>query len=222
MSPKTRIAAAAAVLALTASCRSGMSLSSIRYGYPEPSVEVQSETPSQDQVNDMNSGWGPRVGAEGGGAPLSWEDGSPVRQDQPGTVTTTTAPINPGLDGPELDGGGSRSTLLDRYQEAMGRAEDLELANRDLSAALTATEESLLQATQELEQLKVMFDEMSALKTQVQQRNLDLAARLATAQIARLEAERSLLEATIEWRAMNARNNAPSGTPTELQPTGVR
>ena len=115
-----------------------------------------------------------------------------------------------------------RLGYLDRYQEAMGRAEDLELANRDLSAALTATEESLLQATQELEQLKVMFDEMSALKTQVQQRNLDLAARLATAQIARLEAERSLLEATIEWRAMNARNNAPSGTPTELQATGVR
>jgi hypothetical protein len=67
-----------------------------------------------------------------------------------------------------------------------------------------------------------MLDELSTVKTQVEQENFDLAARLATAQIARLEAERSLLEATIEWRAMNARNNEPTTEPKDLQANRVR
>jgi len=65
-------------------------------------------------------------------------------------------------------------------------------------------------------------DELSTVKTQVEQQNLDLAARLATAQIARLEAERSLLEATIEWRAMNSRNNDPLSHSDELSAGKVR
>lgn len=222
MKLRTHIAAAAALVVVSSSCRSDLSLADIRYGYPESVVEAQAETPSQDQVNDLQSGWSPAPDAGSQRGLLSWEDGSPVAQDRPGTVTTTTAPINPGLDAPEAVGGGSRSTLLDRYQAAMSRNDDLELANGDLAATLTATEETLLRTSQELAELKVRFDELSTERTQVQQRNLDLAARLATAQIARLEAERSLLEATIEWRAMNARNNAPAGTPTELRTTGVR
>ena len=131
------------------------------------------------------------------------------------------APINPGLDAGTL-GGGSRSTLLDRYQEAVERAEQLQKENDDLSAFLTTTEESLVVTTQELSDVKAMVDKLSTVKTQVEQQNLDLAARLATAQIARLEAERSLLEATIEWRAMNAKNNEPGSPSQDLSVGQVR
>jgi chromosome segregation ATPase len=136
-------------------------------------------------------------------------------------VTETANPINPGLDAGTL-GGGSRSTLLDRYQEAVERAERLQKENDDLSAFLTTTEESLLVTTQELNDVKAMVDKLSTVKTQVEQQNLDLAARLATAQIARLEAERSLLEATIEWRAMNSKNNDPGSLSKDLSVGQVR
>jgi len=206
MSLPIRIAAAAALLALS-SCRTGFTLDSIRYGYPEGTVESAVEAPSQDQVNNAQAGYAPNPNPKAEYDLISW-DGSPVGPKAPGVVTETSNPINPGLDAGTL-GGGSRSTLLDRYQEAVERAERLQKENDDLSAFLTTTEETLLVTTQELNDVKAMVDDLSTVKTQVEQQNLDLAARLATAQIARLEAERSLLEATIEWRAMNSRNNDP-------------
>lgn len=219
MSLQIRIAAAAALLALS-SCRTGWTLDSVRYGYPEEKVESEVQAPTRDQINDAQSGFGPRVTADTE-SPLRGWDGSPVVQAQPGVVTETSGPINPGLESAPL-GGGSRSTLLDRYQEAVERAERLQEMNDDLNVFLTKTEETLRVTDQELTDIKVLVDELSVVKTQVEQQNLDLAARLATAQIARLEAERSLLEATIEWRAMNARNNSNASVPTALQTNQVR
>lgn len=219
MSLPIRIVAAAALLTLT-SCRTGLTLDSIRYGYPEGAVESAVEAPSQDQLNNAQSGYAPKPDPKAEYDLLGW-DGSPVGPKAPGVVTETANPINPGLDAGTL-GGGSRSTLLDRYQEAVERAERLQKENDDLSAFLTTTEQSLLVATQELNDVKAMVDELSTVKTQVEQQNLDLAARLATAQIARLEAERSLLEATIEWRAMNSKNNDPTSQSNDLSVGQVR
>ena len=220
MSLQIKIAAAAALLALS-SCRTGWTLDSIRYGYPDEKVESRVEGPSQDQRNDAQSGFGPSVNPKSDFPLASWEDGSPVGQNPAGVVTQTTGPINPGLDAGPF-GSPSRSTLLDLYQESVQQVERLQQQNDDLEAFLGQTEESLLVATQELKDVKVMVEELSTVKTQVEQENFDLAARLATAQIARLEAERSLLEATIEWRAMNARNNDPSPNSKDLQANQVR
>ncbi len=220
MSLQIKIAAAAALLALS-SCRAGWTLDSIRYGYPDEKVESRVEAPSQDQLNDAQSGFGPSVDPKSDFQLTGWETGSPVGQSPAGVVTQTSGPINPGLESGPF-GDGSRSTLLDRYQEAVEQTERLQQENDDLSAFLVRTEESLLVATQELTEVKALLEELSTVKTQVEQENFDLAARLATAQIARLEAERSLLEATIEWRAMNARNNDPKAGSNDLQANQVR
>ena len=62
---------------------------------------------------------------------------------------------------------------------------------------------------QQLKDLQAQFDQLGADKQAADQKSFDLAARLATAQIARLEAERALLEGMIEWRRQNAANNRP-------------
>ncbi len=220
MSLQIRIVAAAALLALS-SCRTGWTLDSVRYGYPDEEVQSEVEAPSRDQLNDAQSGFGPRAEPETEFPLRGWEGGSPVVGSRPGVVTETSQPINPGLDGAPL-GGGSRSTLLDRYQEAVERVERLQQENDDLNAYLTKTEETLLVTSQELADIKALADQLAAAKTTVEQQNFDLSERLLTAQIARLEAERSLLEATLEWRALNARNNVSEGAPGGLLTGQVR
>ncbi|MEM1449992.1 MAG: hypothetical protein AAF957_05690 [Planctomycetota bacterium] len=199
-----RTAAAAALLACVA-CQNPPTLESIRYGYSPSRVQAESEQPNADDYNDMASGWSPER-APGSEPVLRGWDGSPVGASTHGTITETSKPINGGVDvdGP---GGGSRSMLLDLYTEAVEEREELTRANGDLQTALEISEERAAELEQQLQSLQVHFDELGTAKQQVEQQSFDLAARLATAQIARLEAERALLEATLEWRRMSKANN---------------
>ncbi|MEC8493719.1 MAG: hypothetical protein VXZ39_02280, partial [Planctomycetota bacterium] len=85
----------------------------------------------------------------------------------------------------------------------------LTTANEDLSIALELAETRAADFEQQLKDLQVQFDRLGADKQAADQKSFDLAARLATAQIARLEAERALLEGMIEWRRRSAVNNRP-------------
>lgn len=198
--------AAVLLLACTA-CRTTPTFDSIRFGYSPSRVEARQETPNASDYNNVNSGWASERTGEAKPV-LRGFDGTPVGASSPGSVTTTANPINRGVDatGP---GGGSRSLLLDLYTDAVTDRENLERANADLQAALEMAETRSMEIGQQLTSLQGEYDSMGAQKERVEQQSFDLAARLATAQIARLEAERALLEATLEWRRMSKANNRP-------------
>mgnify|MGYP001826267305 CR=1 FL=1 len=208
MSPLFRPLAAAALLACVA-CRTAPTLESIRYGYSQSRVQSQTQAPTADDYNDMAAGWAPERTPETEPV-LYGRDGSPVGAAEPGTVTKTTNAINGGVD-VEGPGGGSRSLLLDLYHEAIEDREQLTRANEDLQAALEMSENRANGLDEQLRSLQIQFDQLGTEKTQLEQQSFDLAARLATAQIARLEAERALLEATLQWRRMSAQNNGAIG-----------
>ena len=198
---------AAVTLLACAACRTTPTLESIRFCYSPSRVEAQTAEPTADDYNDVAAGWAPE--REPGNNPVlrGW-DGAPVGASTPGSVTMSAKPINGGIDvdGP---GGGSRSLLLDLYTEAVEEREDLKRANSDLQVALEMSETRSMELQQQLTGLQGEYDQMGMHKDQVEQQSFDLAARLATAQIARLEAERALLEATLEWRRMSQANNRP-------------
>lgn len=201
-------------------CTSVPSLESIKYGYSPPRAPAVQEAPDASDYNDMASGWTPESegtpmeaaaqGASRQGAAqqpvLYGRDGTPVGTSAPGTVTETNKPINGGV-ATEIPG--SRSTLLDLYSEAVNDREVLTKRNEDLSIALEMSETRANDMQAQLKSLQFAYDELGQAKQAVDQASFDMAARLATAQIARLEAERALLEATIEWRRMSADNNRP-------------
>lgn len=217
---KNIISLSVALLVLATStltgCSSLPSLNAIKYGYSPQDVAVTQEARDATDYNNMASGWAPTPGGlpesalQGGQVPggnqlVGW-DGSVVGASAPGSVTTTTKPINGGV---AAQDGGSRSTLLDLYTDAANDREILTRRSEDLSIALEMSETRAADLQEQLKSLQIAYDELGKEKQGSDQATFDLAARLETAQIARLEAERALLEATIEWRRMSAENNKP-------------
>lgn len=140
-------------------------------------------------------------------------DGSPVRSAESGAVQTLPTSANRDLG---ADEGGSRLYLLELYQEAIEQKEELAFENSRQAQALDLA----LVRERELEgRLRALEDENSTLRdsaVQLEKTNIELAERLTTAQIRRLEAEKMLLEATLEWnRAMQADSDgqAQAGSP---------
>lgn len=193
------------VAAATASCMNSPTLESIRYGYSPSRVVAQASTPIPDDYNDMASGWAPER-PDDAGPVLYGFDGTPVGASRPGTVTETKKPLNSGVDPAPP---GSRGTLLDLYTQAAEKLQVLTTRNEDLQMGMDRAESRAFDLEQQLKALQLAYDTLGKEKQDVDLRNLDIAGRLATAQIARLEAERALLEATLEWRRMSAENNKP-------------
>ncbi|MCH2105612.1 MAG: hypothetical protein MK291_03095 [Planctomycetes bacterium] len=127
----------------------------------------------------------------------AWEQRSfegVIEPASPGEVTWSSWPTHESDAEPQ----GSRMFLLERYQEVVDERDSLARevmglnATIDtLSAKITALETDLGQANGTAAARQT---EISRLKRE----NTDLAERLTTAQIARLEAERILLEESIE------------------------
>lgn len=187
-------------------CANVPTLESIKYGYSPPKPVAVQEEPIQDDYNDMAAGWAPEARPEEQRPTEYGFDGTPVGSSLAGQVTSTKRPINDGVDqAPQ----GTRNLLLDLYAENQKEVERLTTANEDLSIALEMAETRAADFEQQLKDLQAQFDQLGAEKQAADQKSFDLAARLATAQIARLEAERALLEGMIEWRRQNAANNRP-------------
>jgi hypothetical protein len=119
----------------------------------------------------------------------------------------------------ELNGGvggtgGSRAVLLDLYSKLMTDHDEL-LADFDAvseeSEAATRTMALQKARIAELERQVAMLTKRNG---DLESSEVELAGRLAQAQIGRLEAERALLEASLEWRRMNAANTR-AATPEE-------
>ena len=232
---RTFLLAAATVLLGSVGCQALPTLESIKYGYSPSRVDLQPEVPKADDYNDMAAGWartrepadstasqtglyarnGQAIGAAS-------RDGSPVGASAPGAVRQTTHPMNDGV-AADPGPGGSRDTMLDRYLTIVEELEILRPENEDLHLALEMSEMRANDFSEQLKSMQISYDELGKSKQASDNQTFELAARLATAQIARLEAERALLEATLEWRKMSAANNRPlAGDQGQGVPAGAR
>lgn len=133
----------------------------------------------------------------------------------PGTVATMdSAPRG-------VDTGSSRAHLFEQF----GRLEEDRNALRQQVTALQSELERMqteTQAREEIEQrsqletagLRAQIEQLEEVNRQLSRENEDLAARLLTAQIRRLEAEKSLLENLIESEKSGAPIRRPASTPS--------
>lgn len=154
-------------------------------------------------------GQAPRGAQSGGSNPSGWEtthgrsngvlyarDGSPVGQ-APAGVATATEPLPRGL---HEEPPGSRIQLLDLYQEAIDNRDELllELELRDQLQMQSNARVKELEA--QLEARQKSLDEALAKQEELTLQNFELADRLATATVLRLEAEKKYLESAIAAR----------------------
>jgi hypothetical protein len=147
-------------------------------------------------------------------------DGTPVGVQEPGTVAVS--PRTGQSSGQEE---GSRWTLLEQYQDAITAKEELEFEVGALGNALDQAEAQtalLSQASEEMRAQMAMYEQrIEELKSE----NLELASRLTTAQVRRLQSEKLLLEAKLDWSRVQAVINqpddpmSPGAKPTEAGST---
>jgi hypothetical protein len=166
-----------------------------------PTSTAHSEQLSTSAVASTQPAW-----AENGNRqqPLLYaRDGSVVSEQRPGTVSITEDPGQAaGADT------GSRWTLLEQYQASIQRSEDLEFEIRGLTKDLEAAEAREQQLAAELGALNAQMAKMIEKLELVQDQNIDLASRLTTAQIRRLQSEKLLLEAKLDGRRVEETLNA--------------
>ncbi|MCA8980202.1 MAG: hypothetical protein H6831_11475 [Planctomycetes bacterium] len=123
-------------------------------------------------------------------------DGSVVGGPKSGSLT-----INDGQANREVGvDSGSRMYLLERFQETVEENEALQFEIQGLAAALDQAESHAAQLEKDLSELQARFLEEQNRTKKLEADNLALAEHLTTAQIRRLQAEKLLIEAKIDWQ----------------------
>lgn len=180
-------------LGLCAACNAGQyAVMNPFAGEPKPAVATPQNDPSVwgagvPRTDETLYGWD--------GAPV----GSPIQSAEPGTVQVTGGALPHALDGPDLNGG-SRLVLLELYQQTVEDREEFALQVEAQYAALEQAEDRYGDLERRFAELEESYDLLSAEKAAIEQERRDLVARLTTAQIRRLQAEKAWLESAIEWR----------------------
>jgi len=141
----------------------------------------------------------------GGAQVLYARDGSIVQSDGKASVQ---AP-NPSTGRAPQEG--SRTFMLELYQKAIDEKEALALEIKNLEATLEKSRNELAASVKEKDELQKKHDALEAERARLQEENFDLAGRLVTAQIRRLEAEKILLESKIEWQRLEEKNATEKG-----------
>jgi hypothetical protein len=121
-----------------------------------------------------------------------------------GTPVTSAGPVPPGgaLDSRQLGEGGGRMYILELYQSVIEERDSLSAEVAALTTELERMRQTLLDADTRITELEGQIESLTIERQQLIDDNLDLAARLTTAQIRRLQTERILLEKTLaELRA---------------------
>ena len=178
-------------------------------------VEAQPDAAaaSSEVLPSGQTGWASQPRRE----PLLYaRDGSVVNSQRAGTVAV--APQT-GQDSTGRDG--SRWTLLERYNEAVSNQEQLEYEVHALSSELDVADTSMARMSVEIDTLKNLVVELEGQTELLQGENLELANRLTTAQIRRLQSEKLLLEAKLDWKRVQAVINQPAAKSGEALPAAV-
>lgn len=172
---------------------------------PEPRVvetmPSQSETRQPDWVAKKQPHDEPKLYAR---------DGSVVGEQQPGTVSVAQN-SNRG----SADEGGSRWTLLEQYQDAVSENEGMNFELQAMNQALDESETREAELATLTRELQATLTSTRAQVADLQDQNVELASRLTTAQIRRLQSEKLLLEAKLDWKRVELMINADEGGPTE-------
>ena len=127
-------------------------------------------------------------------------DGSVVQTD--GRPTTQSG----GPAAERLPQEGSRTFMLELYQKAIDEKEALALEIKNLEATLSKSRAELAGALKTNEELQQKHDALETERARLQEENFELAGRLVTAQIRRLESEKILLESKIEWQRLEEKS----------------
>lgn len=146
-------------------------------------------------------------------------DGSPVGVQETGTVA-----VKPEVTHAATQTDGSRWTLLEQYQDAIAANEELEFEVSALGEALDIAETQVATLTATNDELRGQMSDYEARIAALESENIELAARLTTAQVRRLQSEKLLLEAKLDWKRVEVAINqseqppAPGGGPAEAGP----
>jgi len=180
---------------------------------PAPTEEPPIET--MPVAESRNGGWAAEPRPE---PKLYARDGSVVTAQPAGTVTVTP---NSGQSVADPGGEGSRWTLLEQYQSAVKAKEELEVEIQGLTAALEQSEARELELATEVEQLRELVARNGTEVEKLKGESIELASRLTTAQIRRLQAEKLLLEAKLDWKKIQAVINQPDAPKTVIESAPV-
>jgi len=181
-----------------------------------PAVTAMPGDPPSAQVTQLNSSssqapaWAQKPRTE----PLLYaRDGSVVGAQKPGTLAVDSTAGQSSV----ADEGSSRWTLLEQYQATIEKNEGLEQELKSLHQALEADQVREAGLT---ERLAGLTKELSELRTKIETlegQNIELASRLTTAQIRRLQSEKLLLQAKLDWKRVETTING-SEAPDEETP----
>ena len=150
------------------------------YGIPSASQPTGLSTPSRQPLMPTEN------------SIYAW-DGGVVDAAKPGSVKEGA----PSHDVQPTEGG--RMYILELYQEAIDERDALQLEVSALNASLEHAQRSIDEYVKRLARADAIASSMTTERDRLRQENADLAARVVTAQIRRLEAEKVLLESKLEW-----------------------
>jgi hypothetical protein len=141
-------------------------------------------------------------------------DGSVVGQQQPGTLAMTSQ-AGQSAAGAEV---GSRWTLLEQYQSTIEENEGLQLELTALSQALELSQTREAELAQRVDGLSIEFAQAGERMKTLEGQNVELASRLTTAQIRRLQSEKLLLEAKLDWKRVETVINGSPAASASTEP----
>jgi chromosome segregation ATPase len=116
------------------------------------------------------------------------------------------------------DGEGSRVYLLELYQKSMDQKNALSVEVEGLRATLEEERKLATAATAEQERLRTELAQVTQERDGLRTQAFDLAARVTSAQIARLEAEKALLQFKIERQQGDDPSNAKKRNGSDRDP----
>lgn len=177
------------------------------------SAEEDSQVPSQEV---RHTPWQPaqaQAQVVEPGTLFSRRDGSVVEGQSSGSVAVDEPQRNREVG----EDTGSRMYLLERFQETVEENESLQFEVQGLAAALEKTEARVAELETQLSELQQGYDARGAEVESLKNDNLALAERLTTAQIRRLQAEKLLIEAKLDWEQMRrmTEGELPADLPAE-------
>jgi hypothetical protein len=177
------------LLASSASC----SLPAIKALPPEPGVAAATPMGQPRIVTDQSSSSNQKQ------ANLYDRQGNVVGEQKGGTMI-----VEPVTGQSSSNEEGTRWTLLEKYQSVLAEKEQLSFELQAITNALRESEERETTAAATVDHLKKQLIDMNGRGEALANQNMELAERLATAQIRRLQSEKLLLEAKLDWRRVQA------------------
>ena len=100
--------------------------------------------------------------------------------------------------GIQTEGAASRPYMLELYQSAVQRGDDLAIEVESLESMLVDSENREAELAAEVARLEQLVGGLTEERDRIQSQSFELAERLTTAQIRRLEAEKLLLETVLQ------------------------